>query len=109
MTCGSSPFRRLSSPRCASAPSSWFSSSSALAGAGAFFYAGQLPGPSIQIAKPEKFIGVATPLEVVVDTPGGELSTLEVVFEQNGARALFSLADARRPGRRRRMAPIASV
>jgi murein DD-endopeptidase MepM/ murein hydrolase activator NlpD len=66
----------------------------ALAGAGAYLYAGRLPGPSIQIAKPEKFVGVATPLEVVIDTPRGELSSLEVVFEQNGApAALFSLAD----------------
>ncbi len=61
---------------------------------GAYFFAGRQAGPSIQIAQPEKFVGTATPLEVVIDTPSGELSALEVRFEQNGASTpLFSLGD----------------
>ncbi|HVR30051.1 MAG TPA: M23 family metallopeptidase [Thermoanaerobaculia bacterium] len=66
----------------------------ALAAAGSWWYAGRLHGPSIQIPSPERFIGVTTPLEVVVDAPGGELRSLEVLFEQEGARTpLFSLDD----------------
>jgi murein DD-endopeptidase MepM/ murein hydrolase activator NlpD len=55
-----------------------------LAAGGAYVYAGRMPGPAIDIAKPEKFVGVSTPLEVVVTTPGGNVSALRVVFEQNG-------------------------
>ena len=56
----------------------------ALAAGGAFLYAGRLAGPSINISKPEKFIGLSTPLEVTIDAPRGELSALRVVLEQNG-------------------------
>ncbi len=55
-----------------------------VAAGGAFFYAGRLPGPSIEIARPEKFIGQSTPLEVVVTAPRGELATLRIAVEQNG-------------------------
>jgi murein DD-endopeptidase MepM/ murein hydrolase activator NlpD len=55
-----------------------------LAAGAAYVYAGRIPGPAIDIAKPEKFVGVSTPLEVVVTTPGGNVSALQVVFEQNG-------------------------
>ena len=68
-------------------PSSSSSRFSSLAGGGvAYWYAGRLPGPAIEIVHPERFVGVTTPLEVTVDAPGGELTTLEIVFEQNGAR-----------------------
>jgi murein DD-endopeptidase MepM/ murein hydrolase activator NlpD len=56
----------------------------ALAAGGAFLYAGRLPGPSIEISRPEKFVGQATPLEVVVTAPRGELSALRIAVEQNG-------------------------
>ena len=57
-----------------------------------FVAAGFGSGPIIRIAKPEKFVGISTPLEIVVDTPGGKLNSLEVTFEQKGTRTvLFSL------------------
>ena len=51
---------------------------------GAYVYAGRMPGPAIDISKPDKFVGTATPLEVAVTTPGGTVSALQIVFEQNG-------------------------
>jgi murein DD-endopeptidase MepM/ murein hydrolase activator NlpD len=55
-----------------------------LAAGGAYVYAGRMPGPSIDISKPDKFVGTSTPLEVAVTTPGGTVSALQIVFEQNG-------------------------
>ncbi len=55
-----------------------------LAAGGAFLYAGRMSGPSIEIAKPEKFVGQSTPLEIVVTAPRGELSALRIAVEQNG-------------------------
>ena len=67
--------------------------------AGAWWYSGRLPGPSIEIARPQRFVGITTPLEIVVEAPGGELTSLEVRFEQNDVRtSLFSLADAASAG-----------
>ena len=40
-----------------------------LAAGGAYVVAGRTGGPSIEIAKPEKFVGAATPLEVTVGAP----------------------------------------
>ena len=55
-------------------------------------------GTGIQISKPEKFVGTSTPVEVIVDTPGGQLTALEVAFEQKGTRTtLFSLAPGQQP------------
>jgi murein DD-endopeptidase MepM/ murein hydrolase activator NlpD len=66
----------------------------ALAAGGAFVYAGRLPGPGIQIGKPDKVVGTATPLDVTVDAPGVRLEELQIVLEQNGKQfPLFSLAD----------------
>jgi murein DD-endopeptidase MepM/ murein hydrolase activator NlpD len=60
-----------------------------------FIYAGRLPGPSIDIAKPTKFVGISTPVEVHVASPDGKLTKLDVVFEQNGKQTpLFSLDKA---------------
>lgn len=67
-----------------------------LVAAGAFVYAGRLPGPSIDIAHPAKYVGQSTPLEVSVATPDNTLSDVEITFEQNGrSTPLFSLAQAR--------------
>jgi len=55
-----------------------------LAAAGAYVYAGGLPGPAIEIARPVKYVGQSTPVEVVVTAPGAHLSDLTVTFEQNG-------------------------
>jgi murein DD-endopeptidase MepM/ murein hydrolase activator NlpD len=56
----------------------------ALAAGGTWFYAGRMPGPTIDISKPEKFVGQSTPLEFVVTTPRGELTELRIALEQNG-------------------------
>ncbi len=52
--------------------------------AGAFLYAGRLPGPSIQIASPGAFVGRSTPLDVTIETAGSPVSLVDVAFEQNG-------------------------
>jgi len=64
-----------------------------LVAVGMFVYAGGLPGPAIEIAKPTKYVGQSTPLEVVVTAPGAKLSNLQVIFEQGGKQTpLVSLA-----------------
>jgi murein DD-endopeptidase MepM/ murein hydrolase activator NlpD len=55
-----------------------------LAAGGAYVVAGRMPGPAIEINKPEKFVGAETPVEVVVRATPAELKTLTMVFEQNG-------------------------
>jgi murein DD-endopeptidase MepM/ murein hydrolase activator NlpD len=63
--------------------------------AGVFIYAGHMPGPSIEIAKPAKYVGVSTPVEVHVTAPQGNLTRLDVAFEQNGKQTpLFALDKA---------------
>ena len=67
----------------------------ALIAGGLFVYAGRLPGPGIEIAKPAKYVGVSTPVEVRVTTPQAGLTKLDVTFEQNGKQtSLFSLEKA---------------
>jgi hypothetical protein len=64
-----------------------------LVACGLFVYAGSLPGPAIEIAKPTKYVGQSTPLEVAVTAPGAKLTNLQVIFEQNGKQTpLVSLA-----------------
>jgi murein DD-endopeptidase MepM/ murein hydrolase activator NlpD len=64
-----------------------------LAAGGVFVYAGRQPGPSIDIAKPTKFVGQSTPVEVTITAPGARMKAMTIVFEQNGKRTpLFSLA-----------------
>jgi murein DD-endopeptidase MepM/ murein hydrolase activator NlpD len=63
-----------------------------LVACGAYIYAGSLPGPSIQITKPEKFVGVTTPIDVTVSAPAAKFTAIKVMFEQNGKQTpLFSL------------------
>jgi murein DD-endopeptidase MepM/ murein hydrolase activator NlpD len=50
----------------------------------AWFLAGGAAGPSIDIVRPQKFVGIETPVQVAVTVPGGHLSALTVAFEQNG-------------------------
>src|SRR5687767_15763437 len=55
------------------------------AGAGvAWFVAGGAAGPSIEIVRPQKFVGIDTPVQVAMTVPGGRLSALTVAFEQKG-------------------------
>jgi murein DD-endopeptidase MepM/ murein hydrolase activator NlpD len=63
-----------------------------LAAGGAYVVAGRAGGPAIEIGRPEKFVGAATPLDVTVAAPGARLTSLTVVFEQNGRQTpLYAL------------------
>ncbi len=65
-----------------------------LAAGGVFVYAGRLAGPTLEIARPDKVVGMSSPLELRVQAPGALLESLEIVLEQNGKQfPLFSLAD----------------
>jgi murein DD-endopeptidase MepM/ murein hydrolase activator NlpD len=67
----------------------------ALVAGGLFVYAGRMPGPVIEIAKPTKFVGQSTPVEVHVTAPQARITRLELAFEQNGKQTpLFSLEKA---------------
>jgi murein DD-endopeptidase MepM/ murein hydrolase activator NlpD len=68
----------------------------ALLGAGgAYILAGRMPGPTIEIAKPGKFVGTATPVEVTVTAPGGKVSALQIVLDQNGKQTpIYSQGDS---------------
>jgi murein DD-endopeptidase MepM/ murein hydrolase activator NlpD len=64
----------------------------------AYFYAGTLPGPSIEIRSPEKYVGQNTQLEFSVDTPQGEFTHVEATFEQEGqATSIFSTDPDQQP------------
>ena len=60
-----------------------------LVAVGAFVGAGYLPGPVIEIVTPQQYVGRETPVELVVEAPGGRLAGLTVVFEQGGARTVL--------------------
>ncbi len=49
---------------------------------GAWLWAGRAEGPRIDVRAPERFIGQATPIDVLVESPGGEFSRVEVTLEQ---------------------------
>src|SRR5947207_15293059 len=67
----------------------------ALVAGGLFLYAGRMAGPAIDIVKPAKYVGQATPVEVHVTAPQGKVTKLNVVFEQSGKQTpLFSLEKA---------------
>src|SRR6187399_864767 len=67
----------------------------ALAAGGTYIYAGRMPGPTITIAKPEKYVGQTGTVEVAITAPRGELADSTVTFEQNGKQTpLASMAQA---------------
>src|SRR5687767_8637403 len=55
-----------------------------VAGGVAWFWAGRLPGPTIDLRQPGGFVGQTTTLEMMVEAPGGEFSRVDVTVEQNG-------------------------
>ena len=66
----------------------------ALAAGGAWFVAGRMAGPAIDIARPEKFVGASTPVEVLVRAPQAELTGLTIILEQNGTQhPVYTLGD----------------
>src|SRR6188508_281460 len=77
---------------------------------GTYVGAGFLAPPALTIAKPERFVGASTPVEVQIDAPGGAVSGLQIAFEQNGTRTVVfsvegpltgTLADPTQPNRLR--------
>jgi murein DD-endopeptidase MepM/ murein hydrolase activator NlpD len=54
--------------------------------AGAFLLAGRAVPPAIEITQPTQFVGQDGTLEVLVTSPKGELTTLDVAIEQGGQR-----------------------
>jgi hypothetical protein len=50
--------------------------------AAAWFWAGRAEGPRVEIRQPERFIGQVSTLDVMVESPGGALSALDVSLEQ---------------------------
>jgi murein DD-endopeptidase MepM/ murein hydrolase activator NlpD len=65
---------------------------------GAYFYAGTLPGPGIEVRAPEKFIGQNTQLEFSVETPNGEFSRIDAALDQGGeAMPVFSTDPTQQP------------
>jgi Peptidase family M23 len=62
---------------------------------GAYVVAGRMAPPAITIDKPEKYVGLSTPLEVTVTAPNAQsMSPLRIVLEQNGNQVpLFSLGE----------------
>lgn len=66
----------------------------ALGAGAAWYWAGRMGGPPIEVRSPDKYIGVATPLTVAVNEPPASLARLEVVLEQNGQQMpVFSMAN----------------
>jgi murein DD-endopeptidase MepM/ murein hydrolase activator NlpD len=67
----------------------------ALLAGGTYVAAGRATPPAIAIEKPEKYVGIATPLEVTIAAPdAASMKPLRVVFEQNGKQTtLFSLEE----------------
>ena len=59
---------------------------------GAYFVAGRGAPPKITIERPERFVGQAGTLDVVVEAPGGRVTALAIALEQNGrTEPLFKL------------------
>jgi murein DD-endopeptidase MepM/ murein hydrolase activator NlpD len=57
----------------------------ALVAGGLFLYAGRLPGPAIEIAKPAKYVGQTTTVEVTLRAPGTKwVGDFQIAFEQGG-------------------------
>lgn len=66
----------------------------AVGGGAAWFLAGRQPGPTIEILKPEKFVGTSSQVEVLVHAPAAELTALTMTLEQNGKQfPLYSLGE----------------
>ena len=51
---------------------------------GAWLWAGRSTGPTIEIRQPDRFLGRAGTLELMVQAPGGRFSAVEVTLEQGG-------------------------
>jgi murein DD-endopeptidase MepM/ murein hydrolase activator NlpD len=67
--------------------------------AGTWVWAGRLPGPTIQIQQPEKFLGQSGTLAFMLEAPGGRFTRADAVIEQNGtSHSVFALEPGEQPG-----------
>ena len=57
-----------------------------VAGGVAWMWAGRMAGPTIEIRQPGKYVGQASTLEMMLQSPGGTFSKVEVALEQGGKR-----------------------
>jgi len=65
-----------------------------VAAGGAYWIAGRGAPPAITIERPERVVGQAGTLDVVIEAPRGRLTSLTIALEQNGrATPLFSLGE----------------
>ncbi len=70
----------------------------ATSAAGAWFWAGRQPGPAIAIRGPQRFVGQASSLDLMLDTPGGRVSVVSAVVEQGGrSHPVFALDGESQP------------
>ena len=51
---------------------------------GAWWWAGRQSGPLIELRQPEKFIGQATSMDLMVQAPAGQFSRIDATLSQNG-------------------------
>ena len=64
-----------------------------IVGGGAWFWSARAEGPRIDIRQPGTFIGQASALSLVVESPGGKFSKVDVTLEQGGrVHQVFALA-----------------
>ena len=77
----------------------------AVVGGAAWIWAGRSEGPVIQIRQPQRFVGQATTLDLLADSPGGRFSRLDVTVEQGGnTYPVFNLAQPGQGGVRQESA-----
>ena len=55
-----------------------------IGGGAAWIWAGRQPGPTVQFRQPDRFVGQASTLELMVQAPEGRLTRLDVTIEQAG-------------------------
>src|SRR6267378_6815534 len=66
---------------------------------GTYWVAGRGAPPAIKIERPERVVGQAGALDVVVQAPGGRFKQLTIALEQNGRTVqLFNLAGSLKSG-----------
>ncbi len=69
-------------------------------GGGAWFFAGRMAGPTIEVRQPGKFIGQASTLEMTVKAPNAGAATVNVVLEQGGkSYPVFATDPAQAPAK----------
>ena len=56
----------------------------ALIAGGAWFWSARAVGPRIEIRQPGRFIGQASALDLIVESPGGQFARVDVTLEQRG-------------------------